>query len=594
MTTQTVTRRYHPFWARRITGYFTVSDGTRLRYSALLPDARGKFPAILKYSGYDTGSIGGEAYLDGNETFSVELDATLVAQGYVVVGVSARGTGCSEGQFDFLGHHYGEDGRDVVEQIASADWCNGAVGMSGWSWAGMSQLATAAQRPRGLRAIAPGATLGDPRRDSWAPGGVFAPAFASHWHDYLLDRWQAVALSAVAEDDHAGLEQLARNRAALLAHSLPRYVITRQQSDAWQEQRALRKVTGDIAVPTLSFLAWQDEAVLSREGYYHETLRPDLLWLVRTNGGHELYRSAHFHCTLVEFYDRFLKGNPDAFENQPRLELWQDANAGKGATTARDDRAVPGWTITLPQADPCTVPRIWALSGDGRLAAEGSATPQSRSYTYPVPGPDVNRDDDHDAWGAQPCGWREGSLAYTSVPLEAPLTTWGPASVDLWVAAENGPDADLQVTLTEVLEDGREMYVQRGWLRLSLRALDEHHTTALRPWYIDRCESAAPIYPNEPVFARVEIVPFSHSFRRGSSLRLWLDTPSRTGGYGFDSISTPDRVTVLHDEAHPSRLVIGELPEVTVPNVRPDPATIFKQPLRTDPLRADLIVTSNT
>ncbi|MBN3857936.1 CocE/NonD family hydrolase [Paraburkholderia sp. Ac-20340] len=586
MTTHTFTRSVDTFWGTRITGYFTVSDGTRLRYCALLPNTEEAFPAILKYSGYDSGSLGGKAYLDGNETFSIELDEALVARGYAVVGVSARGTGCSEGQFDFLGHHYGEDGRDVVEQIAAADWCNGAVGMSGWSWAGMSQLATAAQRPAALRAIAPGATLGDPRRDSWAPGGVFAPAFASHWHDYLLDRWHAVELSARAEEDREGLAQLERNRAALLAHSLPRYVITRQQSDAWQEQRALRKITGDIAVPTLSFLAWQDEAVLSREGYYHETLRADLLWLVRTNGGHEMYRSAHFHRTLLAFYDRFVKGDPEAFTHQPRLQLWQDAFDQHGEGKTRDDRAAPGWTLGWPHAQPHTQARAWMLSGDARLSDGHDTNPPSRSYLYPLPGPDVNREDDTDAWGAQPAGWRSGSLAYTSAPLDASLTALGPASVDLWLSLENGPDADIQVTLTEVLADGREMYVQRGWLRLSLRALDKRHSTELRPWHIDRGDAAAPLYPHEAVFARVEIVPFSHTFRCGSALRIWLDTPSRTGGYGFDSISTPDRVTVLHDRTPPSRLVLGVLPDVVAPPERPSPATILKQPLRADPLAA--------
>ncbi len=56
-------------WAKRETGYFKVKDGTRLRYSVLLPAKEGKFPIVLIYSGYDTASIGGAAHLQNNVTF---------------------------------------------------------------------------------------------------------------------------------------------------------------------------------------------------------------------------------------------------------------------------------------------------------------------------------------------------------------------------------------------------------------------------------------------------------------------------------------------------------------------------------------------
>src|SRR5262252_6168967 len=142
------------FWARRETGYLPAADGTLLRYSVLLPAKAGRFPVALIYSGYDTGSIGGAAYLKNDVTFSFDLDRALVAKGYAVMGVNARATGCSEGApFDFLGVKYGEDGRDAVEFAAQRPWSNGNVGMYGWSWAGMSQLATASNKPPHLKAV---------------------------------------------------------------------------------------------------------------------------------------------------------------------------------------------------------------------------------------------------------------------------------------------------------------------------------------------------------------------------------------------------------------------------------------------------------
>ena len=41
---------------------------------------------------------------------------------------------------------------------------------------------------------------------------------------------------------------------------------------------------------------------------------------------------------------------------------------------------------------------------------------------------------------------------------------------------------------------------------------------------------------------------------------------------------------IWHDAAHPSRLVVGILPGVKVPNARPQCDTVLMQPCRTDPL----------
>jgi hypothetical protein len=37
--------------------------------------------------------------------------------------------------------------------------------------------------------------------------------------------------------------------------------------------------------------------------------------------------------------------------------------------------------------------------------------------------------------------------------------------------------------------------------------------------------AAAPSSSTEPVLARVEIRKFSHTFRAGSALRMWIDSP---------------------------------------------------------------------
>lgn len=578
-------RHWEPFWGKRVTGYLKAADGTSLRYSVLLPKGEGKYPVILKYSGYDSGSIGGSAYLADDETFSVGLDKALLEHGYAVMGVSARGTGCSQGQFDFLGRAYGTDGRDAVEFAAAQPWSTGAIGMANWSWAGMSQLKTAAERPLHLKAIAPGMALGEPRGDSWAPGAVPAPEFVTGWHWYLDQRWKAVRASAETEKDARCLAQLDRNDTNVRKVSLMVQLATHPLRDAWIESRSIRAHTDQIQVPILSMEAWQDEAVMAREGYYHETVDPKRLYIVQTNGQHDLYESLHFRDKLIRFFDRFVKGEQNGFDKQPRVEIWQETTAASHDEHAINEQATPGWTIQRGSFPVAVTPAAFVLGEGHRLVRDGAPGGEPDEYRYPVAGPDVNTYEVDNAWGDQKPGWKEGSVAYTSPPLADDMVVYGPASADLWLSTSLGPDADVQVTLTQVLADGQEVYVQRGWLRLSARQLDASRSTALRPWLLDTPESIQPLYPDEPVLGRVELSPFSHVFRKGSQVRIWIDAPGRTGGYGFDSFSLPAVNKVLHDGQHPSRLMLGVLGGVTVPTTQPPCGSLLKQPCRPDPLK---------
>ncbi|MBK4992426.1 CocE/NonD family hydrolase [Pseudomonas sp. S37] len=579
-------RQWKEFWGKRETGYLKTADGTELRYSALLPDSTGQFPVLVRYSGYDSGSIGGSAYLADDETFSVDLDKQLVGLGYAVVGVQARGTGCSQGTFDFLGPAYGTDGHDAIELIAKKSWSNGKVGMFGWSWAGMSQLMTASQRPSSLKAIAPGMALGDARGDSWAPGGVPAPEFVTAWHWYLDQRWAAVKASAQSEGDKRCLTQLAKNEADIGKHALTYQLIRHPLRDDWVEQRNIRQRTHLIQVPILSLEAWQDEAVMAREGYYHETVKPEQLWIVQTNGPHDIYESHQFREKLVKFFDHFVKGVDNGFDKSPHVDIWQETTSVNRSTPHDlNESAKPTWMIQRDKLPVEVTPIRFALNKGGKLVENGESEGDPDEYNYPIAGPDVNTYEVDNAWGELKSGWRDGSLAYTSEPLKRDLVTYGPASADIWLATPMGPDMDVQVTITQLLPDGQEVYVQRGWLRMSARKLDENKSTSVRPWRLDTPDAIEPMLPETPTLGRIEVPPFSHSFRAGTRLRIWIDAPGRTGGYGFDTFALPARNQVLHDATHPSSLVLGELKGVAVTQQQPQCDSLLKQPCRIDPLR---------
>ena len=139
-------------------GYLTARDGTQLRYDLIRPDGPGPFPTLLNYEGYAAGS---DATDGGVSAFSDRI----LQRGYALIGVSVRGTGCSQGTFDPFDATMGTDGYDAIEWIAKQPWSNGHIGMIGVSFGGITQLVTAADRPPHLDAIAPSSATSDLYRD---------------------------------------------------------------------------------------------------------------------------------------------------------------------------------------------------------------------------------------------------------------------------------------------------------------------------------------------------------------------------------------------------------------------------------------------
>ena len=123
-------------------------------------------------------------------------------------------------------------------------------------------------------------------------------------------------------------------------------------------------------------------------------------------------------------------------------------------------------------------------------------------------------------WNQEP----EGSAAvFLSEPLSEDLALAGSASADLFIRS-SADEADIGVTLSEVRPDGQEVYIQSGVLRGKNRALGDN-ATDLWPEHTGYEEDQVPMPVDEFTEARVEIFPFAHVIRAGSSIRLSVHTP---------------------------------------------------------------------
>ena len=162
------------------------------------------------------------------------------------------------------------------------------------------------------------------------------------------------------------------------------------------------------------------------------------------------------------------------------------------------------------------------------------------------------------------------------------MVALGPGSVDLWLRS-TAPDTDLEVTLTEVRPDGKETYVQSGWLRASQRKLDPKTSTELDPRQTHAEADAAPLSTDTFSLARVELFPFGHVFRTGSRIRISVQAP---GGnrprWAFRSLPARGRVVnqIARSGAHPSRIVLPVVAGVAVPTALPSCGALRGQPCR--------------
>jgi hypothetical protein len=157
--------------------------------------------------------------------------------------------------------------------------------------------------------------------------------------------------------------------------------------------------------------------------------------------------------------------------------------------------------------------------------------------------------------------------AFISAPLSESAVMVGNGLADLWVTwdpvdSENPaePFTDIEVTISEVRADGKEIYVQSGWTRTSFCANDPELSTLLAPWFTGTIEDATnfcQMVPGVPRKVEVPIFPFGHIFRAGSQVRVTVDAPGGSRvAWTFDSAMDAGTHTLGTSVQYPSRIIL--------------------------------------
>jgi putative hydrolase, CocE/NonD family len=170
--------------------YVTMPDGTRIAVDLYLPrqgPPKERFPTIFQYTPYQRASINPETG-EVKDLRTSGLAPFFTGHGYAVVVADMRGTGASTGWLmDFM-PEIGADGRHLIDWIAAQPWSDGKVGMSGGSYLGWAQTATAAQRPAALKCIAPAVVPLEGYTGQVYPGGIFLQGFIKRWSEFVYLR----------------------------------------------------------------------------------------------------------------------------------------------------------------------------------------------------------------------------------------------------------------------------------------------------------------------------------------------------------------------------------------------------------------------
>jgi predicted acyl esterase len=243
---------------------------------------------------------------------------------------------------------------------------------------------------------------------------------------------------------------------------------------------------------------------------------------------------------------------------------------------------------------PGTLARSWYLGRggtlrDGRPARSGSNrftwNPRARPLTDFTGNTSSGKDGLWTAtppyrWLPNPAG---NAVSYTTSRLRRNTTVIGAGAVQVWVRSSRS-NVDLQATMSEVRPDGKETFVQNGWLRGNERKLDRRKSTLLEPVLSGRARDVSPLPRNRFVKVVIPLYYEGHVYRAGSRIRLTISAPNGDQPIWSFSETKPSRgsakVAIAYSKRKPSRIVLPAVPNVSAPSGLPPCPGLRGEPCR--------------
>ncbi|MBR3244721.1 MAG: CocE/NonD family hydrolase [Parasporobacterium sp.] len=466
-----------------------LRDGTKIYTDIFLPkNLTEKIPCIVSWSwfGKRPGDGMSEWQIMGVPPHTVSKLAKFESSdpaywcyyGYAVANVDVRGAGHSEGNVHMFTHQDREDGYDFVEWLATQEWCNGKIGMTGNSGVAMHQWGIAAECPPHLTCIAPWECTTDLFADSLFEGGVPALSF----NEFIAA--QVTGLGGV--DDQVAM-----------ARKYP------FRNGYWNDKVADFK---KVRIPVYQTAGWSHFHLPGSMRAYTQC-KSRLKWLRahREFEWPDTYSPENLD-DLRKFYDRYLKDIHNGWEMTPKVRLDVMDAMDHDFQVRRPENEFPLKRTVykkyyLDASDPQNLTmRDEPVEVEASVSYEGAT--REDGYIDRV----------------------EFDMAFNE---DTELT--GYMWLRLWVSCDGYDDMDMFVNIQKADSQGNwipwltlnEPHPGAwGKMRVSRRELDEKKTK--KYWPVQAQLREVKLQPGEVVPVDIAIVPSSRIWHKGQKLRIQI------------------------------------------------------------------------
>jgi predicted acyl esterase len=525
-----------------------MEDGAVLRADVFRPVAEGRYPVLLAHGPYGKGL----AFQDGHfkpiwEMMTRDHPETAQAssnkyqvwelpdperwtrEGYVCVRVDSRGSGRSPGVIDLFSPRETKDYYNCIEWVGVQEWSTGKVGLSGISYYAINQWLVASLQPPHLAAMFAFEGAADMYRDMSRHGGILTTFWDFLIRHQILSVQNGVGIrgyrnqiNGVPISGPATLsdEQLAANYRNTYAQQL-----ARETEDEFYTSRS--PDWSKVTVPFVSAGSWGGQGLHLRgntEAFMNAASTDKFLEMHGLEHWTHYYTDYGFNLQKA-FFDRYLKGNADAWKGAPGVRL-QVRHANNRFVERHETE--------------------WPLARTEWTKFYLDAASQRLSTTLPEEAGQVSY---------APLG---DGVTFLSDPMTEDTEITGPAAAKLVISSATA-DADLFLVLRVFGADMKEQLfigsqdpftpVSMGWLRASHRKLDPAKTKPWRPYHSH--DEIQKLNPGEKVELDIEIWPTSIVVGKGCRIGLSVR--------GKDYVAPPARPRMVFAQGRPEPNGVGAM-----------------------------------
>jgi len=551
-----------------------MSDGALLYTRVYLPGP-GAYPIILMRTPY---GIGKPTWYGGTPPDPMNLSQwpPEVFHGYAYVSQDTRGRYYSQG-FDRLFYDDISDGHDTLNWIGNRSWCNGNIGISGYSAPGIAAFLAAAEPHPYLKAIAPLSSSGNLENDLTFDGGAFR-GDALFWGLYQtaqglslipgghvnklgLSMSQYIShvmqLGGIITDLanhlawHSGLDSFFPNATGSawwmhlpLMDFHPSYstlqpyakeVLSHPNEDEWRDHF---KVYDTVNVPTLLVTGWYDFFVKCQvDAFVALQNRGVPVKLVVGPGTHGTPPPYPY----FEWFDYWLKGIDTGIMDEPPVSYY--------SLEADEWRWADQWPPAVEYTN-------YYLHEGGVLSTDPCANGETtESYLYDPMDPVLTMGGTNliippKSFDQTPVvSGRDDILSYTTEPLTKDVEIAGPLMAVI-SASSSCTDTDFTAKLIDVHPTGELMLVADGILRARYRdSMAEPHLMT----------------PGNVYEFTIDIGDIGQVFKAGHSIRVDISSSNfpkydrnlNTGGQLYNETTWfVAENTIYHDAENPSYIAL--------------------------------------